>query len=90
MRMDDALETYLDSFLPSVEEQARISRNMRYAAQLADAIKAQGFTKEYFAFKMGVLPSEVDRWLSGTYTLSALNIKDINKVLKVDFTDIEI
>lgn len=65
------------------QQVSRIQKAMRLAATIEDAIKEKGWNRSRFAEAMGVRPSQVTRWLSGTQGIHSDTLFDIEYVLGV-------
>ncbi|MBX2923846.1 MAG: helix-turn-helix transcriptional regulator [Chitinophagaceae bacterium] len=61
----------------SAEETNRIENKMLFAARLDDLIKEKGWSKVFFAEKLGKKPSEITKWLSGTHNFTMDTLSDI-------------
>lgn len=70
------------------EEQAKTDKKMILATKIANAIKAKGLKKSEFAERMGKVPSEVSKWLSGTHNFTIDTLMDIERELSIKLLDI--
>lgn len=66
---------------PQISQQ--ISKRMKLAAQIDDALMSRGLTNQEFAFMMGKKPSEITRWLSGTHNFTTETLWEIERVLNL-------
>lgn len=66
---------------PQMSQQ--ISKRMKLAAQIDDALTSRSLTNQEFAFMMGKKPSEITRWLSGTHNFTTETLWEIERVLSI-------
>ena len=75
------LEELRNDTSPQMSQQ--ITKRMKLAAQIDDALMSRGLTNQEFAFMMGKKPSEVTRWLSGTHNFTTETLWQMERVLKI-------
>lgn len=63
----------------------KIESAMALAAAIEDAMIAKGLNRSRFAQVMGVLPSQITRWLSGTQGINTESIFDMEFELNTKF-----
>lgn len=86
-------ETYHSSIMDDIlnditpEEFEKTEKIMSLALKIDKAIKAKGMRKIEFAKKLGKLPSEITKWLSGTHNFTISTLIDIEQVLDVQLVD---
>jgi len=68
-------------------EQAKTDKKMILATKIAHAIKAKGLKKSEFANKLGKVPSEISKWLSGTHNFTTDTLLDIEEILSIQLVD---
>jgi len=76
----------LDDLLSEItpEEQRITDRRMKLAARIADVMEEKGMRKKDLAKAMGVQPSLVTKWLSGTHNFTAETLWKIGDVLGIE------
>lgn len=62
-------------------ENIKAARRARTAQEISDALKASGLSRKEFAGKMGRMPSEVTKWLSGDHNFTSNLLAEISHVL---------
>ena len=82
----DLIEQLMTEITPT--DQYRTDERMLMALKIDDAIKQKGLSSIKFAKKMHQKPSEISRWLSGTYNFSLDTLSDIQRVLNVRLINI--
>ena len=75
------LEELRNDTSPQMSHQ--ITKRMKLAAQIDDALMSRGLTNQEFAFMMGKKPSEITRWLSGTQNFTTETLWEIERVLQI-------
>lgn len=80
-RTKDILEEILNEISPT--DQRKTENKMLLAARIMDAIKAKGWGKSQFAEVIGVKPSVVTKWVSGTHNFTIDTLSEIEMVLDV-------
>ena len=75
------LEELRNDTSPQMNQQ--ITKRMKLAAQIDDALMSRGLTNQEFAFMMGKKPSEITRWLSGTHNFTTETLWEIERVLQI-------
>ena len=75
------LEELRNDTSPQMSQQ--ITKRMKLAAQIDDALMSRGLTNQEFAFMMGKKPSEITRWLSGTHNFTTETLWEIERVLQI-------
>ena len=75
------LEELRNETSPQMSQQ--ITKRMKLAAQIDDALMSRGLTNQEFAFMMGKKPSEITRWLSGTHNFTTETLWEIERVLQI-------
>ena len=75
------LEELRNDTSPQMSHQ--ITKRMKLAAQIDDALMSRGLTNQEFAFMMGKKPSEITRWLSGTHNFTTETLWEIERVLQI-------
>ena len=75
------LEELRNETSPQMSQQ--ITKRMKLAAQIDDALISRGLTNQEFAFMMGKKPSEITRWLSGTYNFTTETLWEIERVFQI-------
>lgn len=63
----------------------RIGTRVLVAKMLHDYLSIRGITQQELASKMGKLPSEVSKWLSGNHNFTIDTLSDIGYYLDTDF-----
>ena len=63
----------------------RIETRVLVAKMLHDYLSIRGITQQELASKMGKLPSEVSKWLSGNHNFTIDTLSDIGYYLDTDF-----
>ena len=63
----------------------RIETRVLVAKMLHDYLRIRGITQQELASKMGKLPSEVSKWLSGNHNFTIDTLSDIGYYLDTDF-----
>lgn len=76
------LKKLLEEIPPLEKEKVRVK--MLLAAKIADAIEHHGLNKLQFSQKMGVRPSLVTKWLSGTHNFTEDTLTTICWTLDID------
>lgn len=70
-------------------EQKMTDRKMLLAARIADAMKEKGLRKTDLSKALGVQPSVVTKWLSGTHNFTSETLWKIGDVLEMDLIKLE-
>lgn len=80
----------LDDLLNDIDpkEAARIEKRMLLAQKIDDARIASNLSKGDFAKKMGVKPSVITKWLSGTHNFTADTLSDIEEILGINLLSV--
>lgn len=65
-----------------------ISTKMDLAVRIADLLEAKGLSKGEFAEKVGKMPSEISKWLSGTHNFTVDTLSEIAIALNVRVSDL--
>lgn len=72
------------------KEKIKISKRMRLAAKIADAMKAKGWNNNRLMEEMGKnSASIISRWLSGTHNFTSDTLFDLEEVLKINLLNLE-
>lgn len=72
------------------KEKRKISKRMRLAAKIADAMNAKGWNNNRLMEEMGKnSASIVSRWLSGTHNFTSDTLFDLEEVLKINLLNLE-
>ncbi len=77
----------LDEISP--EEQKMTDRKMLLAARIADRMKKMGLRKKDLAKALGVQPSVITKWLSGTHNFTEETLWKIGDFLEIDLIKLE-
>lgn len=90
MNVKEAVKNFLSE--KDVEIENFVSCSMGIAATIDDILKEKNISKEDFAQSLEVTPSEVKKWLSGTFNFDLRLIGKIENVLqeKILFTKYDI
>lgn len=70
------------------KEAARIEKRMLLAQKIDDARIANKLSKGDFAKKMGVKPSVITKWLSGTHNFTSDTLSDIEEILGINLLSV--
>lgn len=75
----------LDDFFSVTDAKAYVKteKNMLLAMRIDKAIKATGMNKVKFAEKIGVNPSVITKWLSGTHNFTTDTLFEIEEALNI-------
>ncbi len=74
----------------SEEEQYITDRKMLVAAKISRALERKGIQKKQFADMLGVQPSVVTRWLSGTHNFTVETLAKIEYLLNINLINTNI
>ena len=72
------------------EEQNRTDNKMLIAVKIAEALKSKQISQKDFATKMGKVPSEINKWLSGTNNFTLDSLSDIERALDIKLLNTQI
>jgi len=72
------------------EEQNRTDNKMLIAVKIAEALKSKQISQKDFASKMGKVPSEINKWLSGTNNFTLDILSDIERALDIKLLNTQI
>lgn len=70
------------------KEAARIEKRMLLAQKIDDARIANNLSKSDFAKKIGVKPSVITKWLSGTHNFTSDTLSDIEEILGINLLSV--
>ncbi|TKG95220.1 XRE family transcriptional regulator [Puteibacter caeruleilacunae] len=79
--IDDWLEQHGDH-----EIEKFVAKNMAIIEKVRIKLDALGWSKRQFAEAMGIKPSEVSKWLSGTHNLTMKSIVKMESALGIDLS----
>jgi transcriptional regulator with XRE-family HTH domain len=84
-------KTLLSELLAGIDpkEQAKTDKRMTLATKIANGIKAKGLKKKEFAERMGKVPSEISKWLSGTHNFTSDTLMDIEAELGIKLINLD-
>lgn len=71
-----------------LKEAARIEKRMLLAQKISEALESKHLLKGEFAKIMGVQPSVITKWLSGTHNFTSDTLSDIEEVLDIDLLSV--
>jgi ribosome-binding protein aMBF1 (putative translation factor) len=71
-------------------EQNRTDNKMLIAVKIAEALRSKQISQKDFATKMGKVPSEINKWLSGTNNFTVDILSDIEQALDIKLLHTEI
>lgn len=69
-------------------EYNQTNRNMLLAKKISEAIEARGLSRKEFANSLNKNPSEVTKWLSGTYNFTLDTLYKIESCLNLTLFEI--
>jgi len=74
----------------SQKEKRKISKRMRLAAKIADAMNAKGWNNNKLMEEMERnSPSIISRWLSGTHNFTSDTLSELEEVLEINLLNLE-
>jgi ribosome-binding protein aMBF1 (putative translation factor) len=82
------VEEIMASITPG--EQNRTDNKMLIAVKIAEALKSKQISQKDFASKMGKVPSEINKWLSGTNNFTLDILSDIERALDIKLLNTQI
>lgn len=86
LNKSNVLQDILNSI--SSEQQNQIELNMIISARLHQLIEQRGWNKHKFSTVMNKHPSKITDWLSGTYTFTSNELKEITNCFNIEVSSL--
>ena len=84
----DTLSKILAEITP--REQKRTDNRMLLAAKIKDGMNAKGWRNKQLAEALEQNPSVITKWLSGTHNFTSDTLRDIEEILGITLSDVQV